>query len=412
MFIDNYTVYGIIVMSDYVELVYSRIIIYYIEVGETNMTNRYRICAVIIAIITVVISTYGGVLASQKLDSFSFGSLADYESLDTVDSNVGMVNVLIIGVDEGENRSDTIMLASLDGYSNRVNILSIPRDTMVTINGTTQKINAAMAISALSKSDDSDDADNTSDDRNDADDREDTDDTSGDREDRDNGDDEGDGDEEEAGIANGSEDALINMIKSLTGLPIHYFVTVNFNAFIELIDAVDGVDFDVPYDMDYDDPVQDLHIHLTAGEQHLDGQLAHDFVRYRHNNDGSAPGEYVMGDEGRIHWQQEFIKELINQKLNAYYLSKIGDIYDVFKDNVKTNLTFADVLKNLNALSKISVEDINAYQLPGESEYTNDLWYYVQDREATAELISNVFRPQSREEWEAYLAEQESEDAE
>lgn len=340
------------------------------------MTNRYRICAVIIAIITMVISTYGGVLAAQKLDSLSLGDLAEYESLDTVDGNVGMVNVLIIGVDEGENRSDTIMLASLDGYSNRVNILSIPRDTMVTINGTTQKVNATMVLSDLSKSDDTDE------------------------------------DEEEVGIADGSEDALINMVKSLTGLPIHYFVTVNFDSFIELIDAVDGVDFDVPYDMDYDDPAQDLHIHLTAGQQHLDGQLAHDFVRYRHNNDGSAPGEYVMGDEGRIYWQQEFMKELINQKLNAYYLSKIGDIYDVFKNNVKTNLTFTDVLKNLNALLEISLDDINAYELPGQSEYTNDLWYYIQDREATAELIANVFRPQTREEWEAYLAEQESGDSE
>ena len=81
-------------------------------------------------------------------------------------------------------------------------------------------------------------------------------------------------------------------------MPVHYFITIDFDGFMDVIEAVDGVEFNVPYDMDYDDPVQGLHIHLKAGQQHLTGQLAHDFVRFRHNNDGSAPGEYVMGDEG------------------------------------------------------------------------------------------------------------------
>ncbi len=373
------------------------------------MTKRFKVIAIIISIVTMAFSTYGGVLAAQKLNSLPIGNTISYLSLDEMNSNVGMMNVLLIGVDEGGYRSDTIMLVSLDDYSDRVSILSIPRDTRVKINGSTQKINATMAFAPSSTSRPSDGED-------------------------------GSGEENssymdsdinpvvtplplptdesgnlvweyrsELSTTEGHEDLLINKVKEITGLPIHYFITVDFDGFVELINAVDGVDFDVPYDMDYDDPVQSLHIHLEAGPQHLDGKHAHDFVRFRHNNDGTAPGEYVMGDEGRVYWQQRFIKELVRQKLNPYYISKMDDIGNVFRNNVRTNLTITDVVKNLNALTNVNLDDIKAYQLPGDYEYTNGVWYYVQDIPATRELINNVFLPMDRDEWEDYLAEQENE---
>lgn len=373
------------------------------------MTKRFKVIAIIISIVTMAFSTYGGVLAAQKLNSLPIGNTISYLSLDEMNSNVGIMNVLLIGVDEGGYRSDTIMLVSLDDYSDRVSILSIPRDTRVKINGSTQKINATMAFAPSSTSRPSDGED-------------------------------GSGEENssymdsdinpvvtplplptdesgnlvweyrsELSTTEGHEDLLINKVKEITGLPIHYFITVDFDGFVELINAVDGVDFDVPYDMDYDDPVQSLHIHLEAGPQHLDGKHAHDFVRFRHNNDGTAPGEYVMGDEGRVYWQQRFIKELVRQKLNPYYISKMDDIGNVFRNNVRTNLTITDVVKNLNALTNVKLDDIRAYQLPGDYEYTNGVWYYVQDIPATRELINNVFLPMDRDEWEDYLAEQENE---
>lgn len=354
------------------------------------MTKKYRITAIVVAVITLCTSTFLGVFAAAKLNSISFtNNTTKYFSLDTVDKDVGMVNVLFIGVDEGGYRSDTIMLASLDGYSNRVSILSIPRDTMVKINGSTQKINATMGFAkSSSKSDGEAEPTATPDPL-----------------------------AEELNVhpsklsmSEGHEDMLIEKIKEITGLPVHYFITVDFDGFVEVIEALDGVDFNVPYDMDYDDPVQSLHIHLKAGMQHLDGSHAHQFVRFRHNNDGSAPGEYVMGDEGRIYWQQEFVKEVISQKLNAQYISKVNEVFTVVKNNVRTNLTIADVMKNLNALMAVDMDDITSYQLPGEYEYTDNLWYYVYDPEETYELINDVFTPQSREEWEEYLAEQDAKD--
>ncbi len=362
------------------------------------MTKRFKRIAVIISVITMMISTYVGVLAAHKLDNISLGSTADLVSLDSPDENVGMVNVLLIGVDEDGYRSDTIMLVSLDDYSERVSVLSIPRDTMVRINGSIQKINATMGF-GLSKSSPSPDADEDED------------------SDQNGGEEESENQNKipeskyddihpsELALGEGHEDLLINKVKEITGLPVHYYVTVDFDGFVELINAVDGVDFNVPYDMDYDDPIQSLHIHLEAGEQHLDGKHAHDFVRFRHNNDGTAPGEYVMGDEGRVYWQQRFIKEIVKQKLNPYYISKLDRIFEVFRNNVRTNLSMSDVVKNLNALTGISLDDICTYQLPGESEYINETWYYIQDVPSTRKLVNDVFLPQTREEWEAYLEE-------
>lgn len=323
------------------------------------MSKSFKIIALILTCFFVAASAMFGVWAAKLITSMPLGTNVTMESLDAEDSNVGMVNFLLIGVDEGGTRSDTIMLLCYDGYSNRVNILSFPRDTIVETGGYKQKLNAAMGV-GIQK------------------------------------------------VKNGTdqepEEELIRLIKKMSGLPIHYSLTVNFDGFIEIIDALGGVDFNVPYNMNYDDPVQNLHIHLRAGQQHLDGQAAHDFVRFRHNNDGSAPGEYVMGDEGRIHWQQEFMKELYRQKVNAQLFANLNEIFEIISKNVKTNYTMQDLLKHISILQNIDIGAMGSYQLPGGSQYINGVWWYVQDEQATQELVQEVFLPRSTEEWAAQQA--------
>lgn len=322
------------------------------------MSKGFKATALIIAIVTVVFSSFIGVMSADVMSSMSFGEVISTDSVDRLSAtgeNVGLVNALLIGTDKEGLRSDTIMLVSFDDNSNRVNILSIPRDTRVELNGHTEKINAAFGLGMLEAEEDPDVND---------------------------------------------EDMLIDEVKKITGMPIHYFITINVDGFVDVIDALGGVDFDVPYDMDYDDPAQDLHIHLKAGEQHLDGQAAHDFVRFRHNNDNSAPGEYVMGDEGRIYWQQKFMEALAEQKLKPEYISKIDDLYSVIKENVRTNLTFTDIMRILNAALDVDLSEMESYQLPGESAYIGGVWYYIYDEEDTSQLVSDVFKPKSMQQWE------------
>lgn len=322
------------------------------------MSKTFKAVVITFTIIFVVFSAMFGVLAAQIISELSFGDEIYVQGLET--EQVGMINFLLIGVDDGGYRSDTIMLASVDGYSNRVSILSIPRDTKVKAKGyTTQKINALMGFGK---------------------------------------------EQERTGKIDEPEEILIDMVKELTGLPIHYFMSVDFEGFKDIIDALDGIDFNVPYNMNYDDPVQDLHIHLKSGLQHLDGQAAHDFIRFRHNNNGSAPGEYVMGDEGRQYWQQEFLKELIKQKFTPKYIAKVDDLFEVVKENVRTNYTMKDLVKHLYLVQEINIDEISSYQLPGEALYIEGVSWYIHNEEQTKELVNKVFLPKSKEEWEEHKA--------
>lgn len=98
------------------------------------------------------------------------------------------------------------------------------------------------------------------------------------------------------------------------GIPVDYTVSVNLKGFTALVDAIGGVDFDVPINMDYDDPIQNLSIHFKKGVQHLSGADALRVVRFRHNNDGSG---YGSEDLGRMATQQKFLKAVAKKMLSA-----------------------------------------------------------------------------------------------
>ncbi len=326
------------------------------------MTKVAKQTTLILIAACLILSTMLGVLFAKKVSEVRWGETVEIAELDTYNEKKGMINILLIGVDEGGYRSDTNMLLSYDGHSDRVNILSFPRDTKVRMNGEYQKLNAAMGVGM-------------------------------------------------ANVKSGKDDApeaeLIRQIKEISGLSVHYFVTIDFDGFKEIVDVLGGVDFDVPYDMNYDDPTQNLHIHLKKGQQHLNGQKAHDFVRFRQNNGGTAPGEYIKGDEGRIYWQQRFLKSFISQKAKPEYFSKLTDIFDVIAKNVRTNYTMQDLLQHIEIIEDLNVENIASYQLPGEGRYQDGVAWYVQNRKATMQLIKDVFMPRSREQWEKEQAERE-----
>ncbi len=317
------------------------------------LSKRIKIIFASIFTVCIILSTVSGIFAAKKVSELSLGEQIHIGSLDNEQNaeQIGMLNILVLGVDEGGMRSDTIMLCSIDGNSNRVNVLSIPRDTRVMIGKNYQKINASIGIGAQ---------------------------------------------EVTKGNLSAPEELTIQKVKAITGLPIHYFATVDFDGFKEIINILGGVDYEVPFNMDYDDPVQNLHIHLKAGMQHLDGQAAHDFVRFRKGNVGSKG--YAMGDLGRIDAQQEFLKALISQKLTPQYLVKINDLYGAIQKYVRTNYTALDLAKHFSLIKNIDVSRVEMHQLPGESRTIDGLSYYIYDETKTAELIEDVFTPRSKEE--------------
>lgn len=299
--------------------------------------NKKRIVTIILLTVLAISSVTLGIQYGKLSYMTSLGSAE--KILDEPPAR-GKVNILLLGVDEEGVRADTIMVVSVDNINKSIKLLSIPRDTRVTLNtGKKIKINACLGYESR-------------------------------------------------------ETMMIGAIRAITGMPIHHYCEIDFDGFIEIIDILGGVDYNVPYDMDYDDDVQDLHIHLKAGPQHLDGQAAHDFVRFRHNNRGSdvyAPGEYAMGDIGRISAQQNFIKELFRQKMQPQYLLKISELLDAGYKYVKTDFSITTALQLISIVKSAETTHMETFILPGEGQYINNVSYYLYSPAETRQLVRTEF---------------------
>lgn len=241
------------------------------------------------------------------------------------------INILLLATDKGGLLTDTIMLASIDTKRKTFNVLSVPRDTRVTIGSNpNNKINAVYASAK-----------------------------EGER-----------------------VDAIISKIKELTGLPIHYYAVVHPDGFRNIIDILGGVYIDVPQRMKYSDPDQGLYIDLQPGYQLLDGDKAEQFCRFR---------SYPTGDLGRVEAQQNFIKALYEQKLNADLLTKIDDIFKAIEKNLETNIALYNVVDLIPVIQTFSKEGIHTYEMPNTPMYINKISYVICDVDATRELIKTEF---------------------
>lgn len=243
------------------------------------------------------------------------------------------VNIVVLGLDDEEIRSDVILLLNLNPADGKINLLSFARDTRIRVRGRIEKINALIGL--------------------------------------------------------GGEKLAVKGIEQITGLPVRYYITINFAGFKKIIDALGGVEYDVPFNMDYDDPEQNLHIHLRQGKQLLDGNMAEQFVRYRKGNK-SGQG-YIDGDIGRIKTQQEFIKALVKQKAKVKYISKADDIFLILKRYMKTNIEIGDISKYAESFGNFRNSEINCFTIPGESRVIDGVWYFICDKKKTKEIIDINF---------------------
>ncbi len=274
------------------------------------------------------------------------GNSEDEGALVSVDMEKGKLNVLVLGVDKDGLRTDAMMLVSYDINEPSAKLMSIPRDTQIKVQdrGVTRKINEIHAMH----------------------------------------------DKENKMLGPlGS----VKAVTALTSIPIHYYIEFSFDAIDEITDVLGPIEFDVPdvegngKGMNYDDPAQDLHIHLKPGLQKLKGNQVQQFLRYRKSNSGKGDGS----DTSRVERQKEFIKAMVDQKVNLSLVAKLPSIYSKMKKNIKTNFSAGDVLKYAKYLNGLTSENIETYNLPGESKRTSSGWYYVCDLDATADLIINTF---------------------
>ena len=280
---------------------------------------RYRIFQVVVALSITIVAVWAAV--SVAWSAFvrppeipavepDIGDSSTVENTDDLDFGGELPNVaksgrregvytfLLVGQDTGGGgNTDTMMLITFDSVNKELYGMSLPRDTMVNVSTSSKRLNAVYNYNK--------------------------------------------GSNKETQLEKGSA-ALKKEVGKLTGIVPDFYVVVQWEAVGELVDAIGGVEFDVPFDMDYDDPAQDLHIHIKGGNQVLDGEDAMGLIRWRHNNDFSV--QYPTGDLGRVETQQAFLKAVAEECLDPAIILKAPSLAKIFMDNVTTDLSIGNLL--------------------------------------------------------------------
>lgn len=258
------------------------------------------------------------------------------------------IQILLLGVstDLGGKITDTIMVATYNPKNQTASLLSIPRDTYTGndyANGSaSEKINALYT----------------------------------------------------RGI-----DKLLDEVNELTGLDLKYYMVIDNQALIKLVDVLEGVEFEVPIDMYYTDKTQGLKIDLKQGLQVLDGNKAEQLLRFRKNDDGTGyPAWYGSDDIGRMKTQRNFIMATAKQALQAKNIFKIRDIIDILYEYVETNLSISDIKAYVPYAINFDINNLKSAVLPGVSvgpTQTGSLyapyWFIVINKKEASTLINELY---------------------
>lgn len=250
-----------------------------------------------------------------------------------------VVTCLFLGVNG--NLTDFIMLGQYNPNTREIALLSIPRDTNIGNNSVDGKINSAYSSRGM--------------------------------------------------------DQLKKQVTEITGIEIDYHVLFKTKILREVVDKIGGVTVDVPINMNYDDPYQNLYIHLKKGTQKLTGSQAEQFCRFRKNNDGTG---YPGGDVERTKAQQKFIKAFISELLKVDNVSKIPDLINIVLEGTKTNVTLDIAKEYIDDVIALKTDRITTNTLPGSAKmgqsplgYMTSYYYY--DAEKTKEMVDEMFHSTS-----------------
>ena len=259
----------------------------------------------------------------------------------------GVYTFLLVGQDTGGGgNTDTMLLVTFDSVNKEVHGMSLPRDTMINSShsGAGHRLNAVYNYNKGSDPDT----------------------------------------QLEKGMA-----ALKTEVGKLTGIVPNFYVVVQWEAVGQLVDAIDGVWFEVPFDMDYDDPYQDLHIHQEAGYRLLSGDDAMQVVRWRKNNTGSSGG-----DVARIPIQQDFLKAAISQCLKPEILLKAPSLAQIFMENVETDLSIGNILAFAQLAAGMDTENnVNFVTMPWVDAKYPGVSMILPDVDQLLELLNDGFNP-------------------
>lgn len=253
------------------------------------------------------------------------------------------INILLLGIDDGDSeaaesepkRTDAIILLSFDPQNNKVSVLSIPRDTKVILPGhkDPEKINAAYAYGGVVM----------------------------------------------------AKQTVANLLR----VPIHYYALANWRAFIDVVNLIGGVDIYVDKDMYYEDPYADLVIDIKHGYQHMDGETAGKYVRFRKDE---------LGDIGRVQRQQKFLKAAAEQMFSVQNVAKISSLLATLDKYVKTDLNTLTMLKAANSFKLFGDDKMRSCMLYGKFDDDAGVSYWDADRADVNKSLDELGIPYLKDE--------------
>lgn len=308
------------------------------EMKEEKLKSKksliIKISVLLVAGILISGSAYGFYLV-KKAETAAEKS---YEAVENRDGSVlrnsevtpleDNVSILFIGVDDSEtrnqgtneSRSDALMLATLNNKEKTVKLVSIPRDSFVYIPeiGYEDKINHA--------------------------------------------------------LFKGGVKATIETVENLLEVPVDYYVRMNFNAFIDVVDAFEGINVNVPYDRLEKDEEDQYTIKLKKGFQKLDGREALALARTRKLDNDIERGKR----------QQEILSAIVKKASSASSFTKYGNVIDAVGDNMKTDMTF-DEMKSFLSYIKDGMPQVDTMTLSGYDDTTTNTYFWRLDQEVLSE---------------------------
>ena len=261
---------------------------------------------------------------------FAANNMISKDTLTTISESISeskepkkeQITFLIAGTNE--NLTDTIIFGKYNTVSNKLYLMSVPRDTY-----TTNEVCIGHKINAIYRGK--------------------------------------------------NLDAFLTEIKELLDVEIDYYAIFDSTFVKEVVDAVGGVEMYVPQRMYYSGGNPRIVINLQEGNQVLDGKKAEQYLRFRSG--------YAHADLGRVEAQRVFIKAFIQTLLKKENITNIPKVVKIALDNTKTNATTRDIMKYSDEIKEINIDEIVSITMPNAPKYIDKISYVIADKDEARRII-------------------------
>lgn len=286
-----------------------------------------------ITLLVILVGFFGSKFILDRLEASQRFNINGNENIindDAINKEEGQYLILLVGVDKNGNddntdftRTDTIMLVSADTKTGEMELLSIPRDSRVKIRDKFDKVNHAHAFGGI--------------------------------------------------------ELTMQTLRQFLGLDIDYYVQVNYQALINIVDALGGVDYDVPEGIN----IHKGKVKIHPGPNHLDGNEVMWYLRTRNI--------YNNGDIGRVNTQQAFVKAMVDEMVKKSKDMNLMTFISNYIKYVKTNLPMSAMLDLAGHINSFSSDKMSTNTVPGMEQTINGTSYWIPDYDKTWEIVDDSY---------------------